>query len=312
MMDVYYKYTNYFGINSLIEPVIRLSPPPTLNDPFEPLLNEDVKNNIIKKSELSDFDISVGQRFPKKFEKTLISKKISEEIDSYAIVSLSETPRNLLMWAHYSNEHKGICIGFKKNFLESLPDNKCKTTFGVESYQPVKVNYDNLRPQNITEEIPAKNEIKKHLQLQLTTKSDDWMYEKEHRCIIPMGWADEMNVRKDTDTEKEITNSEIIQGLVSGGGIQLNNKGHYFGYAMPSLVTLYSHNKDAIFLKKINTSSIVSIHLGCRFNIYDEYELVKELECPKHPLHHIKLFKCRPSENRFELITHQIHPQPNK
>ncbi|MGF6383844.1 hypothetical protein OKW31_006845 [Paraburkholderia atlantica] len=32
--------------------------------------------------------------------------------NEYGIYSMAETPRSLLMWAHYAESHTGVCLGF--------------------------------------------------------------------------------------------------------------------------------------------------------------------------------------------------------
>lgn len=78
------------------------------------------------------------------------------------------TKDNLLMWAHYSDEHRGAVIGIDigdSNFVE-----------GSKGYQYQKeVHYTSARP-----DVPPKGSIPiEHL----FTKSREWGYEKEYRII---------------------------------------------------------------------------------------------------------------------------------
>jgi hypothetical protein len=301
-MDIFYKYSKFRSIKELISCNVRLSPPITLNDPFESMLNKDVSDRL--KIELdSIYNVNEDSSI---FEEYNIMSRIFGGLSDYAIFSLSETPRNILMWAHYADEHKGICIGYKKEIFNSLP-NKPNTRLGIESYTPVKVNYDNLRPQPTEKSEEDINEIiKKQSILQLTTKSDDWLYEKEHRCIIPMCWADAVKI-----PEKAVKNmDENLYTLLSYFKrdqriLKVQDEEDMYvcnTLEMAGLSEPFGDKKYAIFLKKINPQSIDSISFGCRFPLELRNVILSQFSNPAHPLHHVKLIQLVISENRFELI----------
>ncbi|WP_204370111.1 DUF2971 domain-containing protein, partial [Aeromonas hydrophila] len=304
-MEIYYKYTKFRSIEELSSATVKLSPPQTLNDPFESLLNKEVEDSLVNNLSLSDVDIDVTDEHSINavLKKNVVLKRIYDGLSDYAVFSLSETPRNLLMWAHYADEHKGICIGYKKDLFDSIK-NKVKTDLGIESYTPIKVNYDNLRPQILNGK-PSKEERKALTFAQLITKSDDWMYEKEHRCIIPMCWADKVKI-PDLEIIGEMSTPVVISLLKSNKEIteDENIKNLYTGTirGMTSLVSLLGNNRNAIFLKKINPKSIVSIHFGCRFDQNIKDIIIKEISNPAHPLHHVQIIQYALSSNRFEVI----------
>ena len=87
-------------------------------------------------------------------------RKIRGEKSEYKLVSLSETPNNMLMWSYYSEGHKGFVVGVE------LADNQAD----IE-----KVVYvENLNLDN-THDNPAKSILTKKLEL--------WAHEKEHRAF---------------------------------------------------------------------------------------------------------------------------------
>ncbi|MFQ2217622.1 DUF2971 domain-containing protein [Aeromonas enteropelogenes] len=306
-MQILYKYSNYYGIESLNNPVLRLSPTAILNDPFENRLNEDVINNIKESFSLEGLGFDVNPNFPKHFETPFLMQRINEQIDDYGIVSLSETPRNLLMWAHYANEHKGICIGYKCNLFDSLPYPISNHISNAESYTPVKVNYDNIRPQVISENHSEIDKVKSYVLQQLTTKSDDWMYEKEHRCIIPIHWADEIKIIKDSDAYLDINQSGIFRDFINEGRIKKNENGNYDGELISAMISFYKNYDGAVFLKRIKKESIASIYLGCRFDQYKAEKIVSHVSKKESGLSHVKIYQCIPSPNRFEITPHPIY-----
>ena len=83
----------------------------------------------------------------------------------FGILSLTSKNSNLLMWSHYSNSHRGFCIGFDKYIL-------------------FKVIYGTLGPVIYSNEFPSVGLFDKNFQglaRILMTKSKDWEYEDEYR-----------------------------------------------------------------------------------------------------------------------------------
>ncbi|MDO4332786.1 MAG: DUF2971 domain-containing protein [Eubacteriales bacterium] len=77
------------------------------------------------------------------------------------IACFSERPDSLLMWGHYANNHRGICVGYD---LKKL----------IENYDCLPVIYEEELPQNINNA---------HILKDTLTKYRDWEYEKEWRII---------------------------------------------------------------------------------------------------------------------------------
>ncbi|HAU4896449.1 DUF2971 domain-containing protein [Aeromonas hydrophila] len=312
-MEILYKYTKFFDLETISSGTIRLSPPETLNDPFEHEINSEVEEELINTALAFDLEIFKDSSFTPELIRTIKLNFINGDLSSYGIVSLSETPRNLLMWAHYADEHKGVCIGYKKNLFIDL-ENKKETELAIEQYYPIKVNYDSIRPQKLKKGA-AKNEIlKKQITSQLLTKSNDWIYEKEHRCIIPMLWADEIKLLNGIQERLTDNRNKILFNLKLHKQIAENNKGNLYDCGnkisgISTLVKIFGNNKDVMFIKNINPSSIASIHLGCRFSEDKANEIISEISSPKHPLNHVEIYKYQIDKKRFELKEKQIHPK---
>jgi hypothetical protein len=85
------------------------------------------------------------------------------------VLSLSEDPGHLLMWSHYANSHRGICVGF--GATDPLIERALPVTYQDEYYviDPLSVDRDS-QAENV-----------------LTTKSALWAYERERRVVDPDG-----------------------------------------------------------------------------------------------------------------------------
>jgi hypothetical protein len=123
------------------------------NDPFEFHLKDIFFND--NEGNFKQLDI----------EQIKVREDILNQINYYGVVCYSTNEHNILMWSHYADNHKGMCLVFdvpnpidkylfKVNYLEDLPN----------------IKYD------MKEFLPEIRKI-------ITTKSKDWEYEQEYREV---------------------------------------------------------------------------------------------------------------------------------
>ncbi|WNZ54068.1 DUF2971 domain-containing protein (plasmid) [Microbulbifer sp. MKSA007] len=103
-----------------------------------------------------------------------VRKKWNQSIDlqsqTHGFVSFCEEWGSPAMWAHYANNHRGICCGFEVN------DNLL-----------TKMDYvDELRPFNIAA-LRDLTILADEMDYALQTKSSIWSYEREWRMHIKLG-----------------------------------------------------------------------------------------------------------------------------
>lgn len=113
-----------------------------------------------------------------------------KNIRNSALVScFSKKSNSILMWGHYGDKHTGVCIGFERpdNDFYDLIYSKKRTKFPLYDLACIISSYI-LTDEN--PDINDKNIIKKGLQPFLT-KSNDWAYEKEVRCLFSMKSSDQ-------------------------------------------------------------------------------------------------------------------------
>lgn len=105
-----------------------------------------------------------------------------DNTDKFNICCFSQKSNNMLMWSHYADSHKGICIGLKiiyKNNQKFLKFKNKKNNIHVEA---TKVTYE-LK----NKKIPAVDYhflTEDMLEESLRTKSECWKYEEEYRTIL--------------------------------------------------------------------------------------------------------------------------------
>lgn len=292
-----YKYYPNVPINYFSAPTIKLSQIPFLNDPFEKYISEQAASVIAEKVYRNDINDDFRGVFKKSFTLSKYEK---------GIVSLSETHRNILLWAHYANHHKGVCIGYNPNFLSSLPPPKEYDSI-VDKIIPIKIKYDSSRFDEfeVNHELDI-NELAKELTLaSLTRKSDDWIYEKEHRCITPLKWADKIFIRNVLNLSERTLerHHNLIESLKKEDSnsitIELNQSNRYLTHD-------YVLEAEANFLKDIAPEHITSIHFGCQMEHKEVRSHIKEIKESRHNYNHLKIFKYTMNPDRFELDIEQI------
>jgi DUF2971 family protein len=133
--------------------------------------------------------------------------------DRYGILSLSEVPTSLLMWAHYGNCHRGFAIELDGDHAFFRPPSGqgpigrlLKVTYTVD--RPALTMYD----PSIAPEQYANNLI----DALLLTKSADWRYECEYRMVLPLDDPATFPHRVDGRNHLFPFPSEVISGIVFG------------------------------------------------------------------------------------------------
>jgi hypothetical protein len=178
---VLYKYRplNPHTEQLLLQGEIWCSSPDSFNDPFEcrPLIHFDMDDPLTKqwldrqllrknvRGASAKFDVKRRFRHFYKSPRVLSEEANSTRRDT-GIYSLAEKRDDLLMWAHYSAQHTGVCIGFD---TEYWPFQFAFRVTYSDSYPVVK---------------RATDTGSETVQASLLTKAKCWEYEAEWRVIM--------------------------------------------------------------------------------------------------------------------------------
>ena len=200
----FYRYRsllNEYEIENMMHKQIWLSRPTEFNDPYDSMINIDTEELLKECLEMDKEIISVyekldrkskrkTQRFVEK-EKKELQKKINIEWEKqrklFGIACFSEIYDSLLMWSHYADYHKGICLEY--DFKELLN----KAMFCPVIYTG--------RFENISKCIDLKNDMVSNRVIELIlSKAKDWSYENEWRML-------------DTLSESGKENGKLLKGL---------------------------------------------------------------------------------------------------
>ena len=110
-------------------------------------------------------------------------KPLTEGFNEHiGVLSLTEKADNLLMWAHYAQQHTGFVIEFDANDLFFHQRRSKADEFGYLR----KVKYSMNRPNVVLTKVTSAE--------MFLTKSKDWRYEQEWRMLRPLKDATEVRV----------------------------------------------------------------------------------------------------------------------
>lgn len=125
---------------------------------------KNIKENVLE----DDFGgLPIKKAFRENLNKSV--EDLKNKIKDVGVLSLSEDPLSILMWSHYADEHKGICIEFGRSPGEmSMSHIHCRPVKYSREY-PIPSLWDIL-----SEEHLLTNKA-------VFTKSIHWAYEKEWR-----------------------------------------------------------------------------------------------------------------------------------
>lgn len=195
------KLYKYYSINDYLYEVIKssscwFSRSSDFNDPFDCNLDISIGNSVgeimdnmernsmfrLLKEELLQRSDDVKYAGKRLLAKPFFIKRIINEVHKYyinqniGVYCLSEDPMNILMWSHYADSHKGICLefdikrgGFFYNNLLPVQYRKRYPKFELSDYQDEENMMFTMHQQAIC------------------TKSVLWKYEKERRVIADDG-----------------------------------------------------------------------------------------------------------------------------
>ncbi len=96
-----------------------------------------------------------------------IRQGLQGTVDKAGIACFSTARDNILMWAHYADKHKGLCLEFDGS-------SNCKFFGKAQS-----VEYEDHTP------IPLHENAERQMTRVILTKSKHWLYEKEYRIVKP-------------------------------------------------------------------------------------------------------------------------------
>lgn len=161
-----FKYRSLSSINTykiFVNKKLHFSAPKDFNDPFDCKINASISNTDVfaqsfaKCGSNEDVKLVIENGYD-------INNTIDKVLNSKGICSFSKKKDNILMWSHYADSHRGICLEFDI----------------TEDYDffvfPIIIKYEREYPK--IDVSKTRDKVGEKL---LTTKYEGWQYEQEVR-----------------------------------------------------------------------------------------------------------------------------------
>lgn len=256
---------------------IRLTQLSALNDPFEAQFCYKGLDRLVQHF---DDPMTYNIHEPCTYQEYLNVNK-----SKIGIISFSESKENLLMWAHYANEHKGFVAGvyfdeyyqYDQTIFENLftskviqSTNLCGGSFFDGRFHKVNYRksyrYSNDMFDHDYGNISMQGGDRMLYEIFLG-KSDEWIYEKEHRIILRLEQADRVLI-------KDITLLNNLKAFDDQSFISFDSNTEYYAIDLykieddnsrvflASELAKFSYDPTVIFQMKIKRGSIFQCILG--------------------------------------------------
>ncbi|EIV8503604.1 DUF2971 domain-containing protein [Vibrio parahaemolyticus] len=288
--------------------LLRLTPPNDLNDPFDakPSL-EAIRRKaafmVDQHGEGAGLLTDVGL-----LDHVDIVDYLKSELSKYGIISLTEDPYNLLMWSHYADEHKGVVVGYDELDTMILVSGDCLSKYEPATSMPLPVRYTRQRPDDkIDDEYIYEIAEKSFFQQIALVKSDDWIYEKEHRILLPLSQADVAILRADVPqsivesvlSELDVEFTLIAENVYKFERGDINNM---LSPVLKALVNPVINNLGTVMVfKRPKRTSISSITFGCKVSEKDINTAINLYKRSSGYNANVRYFRAVQSEHRFDL-----------
>ena len=166
-------------LKSLVNSELFFARPDRLNDPFDCRVDilSSLKNAVSRANGMTRNELQQLQHIIN----SLNMEKLSSDLGKIGVCSFSLELENTLMWAHYADNHRGVCLTYE--FPKCFFDESAPEILGI-----VDVDYG-LNPlsdwflQVALEHNSLEGFVRDLIKKVLTVKAELWKYEKEVRIL---------------------------------------------------------------------------------------------------------------------------------
>lgn len=167
-----YKFApiNKYSLLGLANRTFYCAKPSSFNDPYEFEFNEKVCSDAyLEHARIEHGTVTVSEFSASELREQL-REAIKEKIDSFGVVCLSERDDSPLMWGHYAQSQKGMCLEF---------------SVAEDDNSVFPVCYCEALP--ILDDPSSSLWSRRNALKPLVTKHVDWSYERERRILREEG-----------------------------------------------------------------------------------------------------------------------------
>lgn len=236
MTEIVYKFLPQERTTYLEDELLRITQPADLNDPFELLpgiptiddfsgvFEKIYKRNIahidsltidkskkteLRKKQLIDYKTHIrklNNNEEGNFKSYFLENASKNINNNLGILSLTRRWDSALMWAHYTDSHKGLCIGFdsQKSFFSSFR----QVNNGDKIFMPVIYSNNRIK-------VPIEENVSIDYKV-MFSKSIDWQYEEEERLLVMLRHANKTIANKPYDICLYKVPHRLIKEIIVG------------------------------------------------------------------------------------------------
>jgi len=291
--DEIYKYMPYrkeFFENFLL----RISQKTALNDPFEIEPSLDWWADLCLQTKNDRFGNTRQEirGYLKEHENTSGWRHLGTSLfKEEGVVSFTKNKKNILMWAHYADSHKGMLVTFDSShdFFHTTFTNQSKLSVGKLR----KVTYRTKRLHTLEDDMSSP----------FFHKSKSWKYEDEYRLLLGFGVSNiglvekrilEKNKKALEKNKKTLENDPELEKL------------EYEDYNKSlKKITSRLHNQMAespniMFMITVPKEVIKAVYFGIDMKEDEKIEIKKIIE-KNDALKHIKLYNSYVDDNNYKI-----------
>jgi hypothetical protein len=169
------------------------------------LLNDPMEGNYKKLTNPDSAEVK---------QERIFSNSLQDQIRTLGICSFSETNNDNMMWAHYADEYRGICVAYRFSSLRHALS---------ESVYFTRMNYRDDAPPPRKKTSSAEDEIYRLL----SCKGYKWQYEREWRMFSKPGATC-------------YKNAKIVTDVFLGSRVTETNRNLFIKKLMPLNIRIYT------------------------------------------------------------------------
>jgi hypothetical protein len=177
-MRLYHYLETKWALDDIRRRRLKLAIISEMNDPYE------------SRSVCSDHDLT----------RSALERTIEQGVQRYAALCFSLSRNNILMWSHYAEKHKGMCLGFE------VPEERTRPVEYLPEIQAIE---------NMIVETPVDFKVEqgeKVVGRLLGAKYEGWSYEQEVRVHVPCDEKDEETGQYFVNFNEGLVLREVIAG----------------------------------------------------------------------------------------------------
>jgi hypothetical protein len=172
-----FRSINKYFLDSIVRPALYFSKPKGFNDPFDCNIN---LRRIIARAAKAAINPQRVQNLRRILE-TSAPDDWAKIVEKVGVCSFSVSAMHILMWSHYADHHKGVCLTYQVPDSFYIEDIATTHLLGRESahYGPA-----DLIQHFATGDLSNRQEfLNRLIELYVTTKHRCWRYEDEVRIV---------------------------------------------------------------------------------------------------------------------------------